>query len=184
MHHSLREKVATAIDIVYRTNYLRRTSGSLHQPSHAGQKIVRWQRLQTELHVQSFVLRLSVFQSADDHDWQHGVRPAKLPDKLRAVHARHNVVGDDQINLRSEPAALKLFKCLSGVECRNRRVSRTSQNRLPGSCLHCIVIDKKDSYRHSGLLLQGEKSNKSRSVSPHFVRSTRKGKLQTRCRST
>jgi hypothetical protein len=166
MNHSLREKVATAIDIVYRTNYLSRNSGGLHQLSHAGQKIVRRERLHTELHFESGVLRLSIFQTADDHDWQPGVGPAKPPDKLRAIHSRHNVIGNHQLDIGSESATLKLVKCLFGIEHRDGSVSRASQNRLSGGRLHCIVIDKKDGYGHAASIAPRRKVQQ-KSIKPY-----------------
>ena len=44
----------------------------------------------------SRVLGLGLFQPADDHDRQIGLGLAQLADKLRAAHAGHQVVGDDQ----------------------------------------------------------------------------------------
>src|SRR5579859_7964000 len=77
------------------------------------------------------------------------MRPPQLPHKGSSTHLRHNVVRDNQADLRRKLPIIQLFQCPPWVQDRNDKVPGPSQDRLPRSRLNSVIVDKEHSRSHN-----------------------------------
>lgn len=115
---------------------------------HAGEKVFRKQRLETEDNVQAFVLIFGLGHSADDEDGQVGLEFAEAGDELRAGHAGHEVVGEDEIDGLGEVVVAKLLECAFRAEDCDDKVACTLEDGLTSGGLYSVVVDEQDGCGH------------------------------------
>ena len=118
---------------------------------HAGEQIVRKQRLEAEHDAKAFVLVFSFGHAADDENGDVWLEFAQTRDELRAGHAGHDVVGEDEIDGFGEVVVSELLECALGAEDRDDEVSRSLEDGLTRGCLHSVVVDEQDGRGHSYL---------------------------------
>ena len=80
-----------------------------------------------------------------------GWNSRRLRDELRAGHAGHDVVGDDEIDGFGEFVIAELLQCALGAEDRDDEVSGSPEDGLTRGCLHSVVVDEQDGRGHSYL---------------------------------
>ena len=118
---------------------------------HAGEQIVREERLKAELDPKAFILIFSLSHPADDKDGEVRLEFAETRDELGASHAGHEVVGEDEIDGFGEVVVAKLLECAFGAEDGDNEVASTLENGLAGRGLDCVVVDEQDGRGHSYL---------------------------------
>jgi hypothetical protein len=83
---------------------------------HAGEEVVREERLQSELDAKALVLVFGLGHAADDENGKIRLEFAKAGDELGAGHAGHDVVGEDEIDGLGKIVISQLLKCTLGAE--------------------------------------------------------------------
>src|ERR1017187_939344 len=94
--------------------------------------------------VQPGVLALRLLEAANHEDRQ--VRPglSQRADKMRTVHAGHDVVGDHRADLGREPLVVDHFEGANRVEGRKNEVSGPPEDGLANRRLDGVVVDDQD----------------------------------------
>src|SRR5579875_3382610 len=116
---------------------------------HGGQEVVRRQGLHAEGHSEAPILVLGVPTSAD-HQYRHlRLEGAQLLYELRACHARHEVVRDDQVDVAGVLVAAELFQGALRVEHSDDEVACPFEDRLACGGLHGVVVDQKKCALHA-----------------------------------
>jgi hypothetical protein len=118
------------------------------QSLNPGEKAFWKQRFHTEVHIQVSILSLRFGQAAYDQHREVGGEDPQLSDELRAAKARHDVIGDDQIDVARKVLAAKLIESPFWVENSNHDVAGTPQDGLTGCSLDGIVVDEEQGVRH------------------------------------
>ena len=107
-----------------------------------GYEGIRMKRLQTEHHVQSFILVFGVRQSTEHNDRYVDMAVTHRPYKFRPIHARHQVVCNDQPNG-------VLILCIQHSECLDAARGYLNcragplKDDPPCCSLHRIIVYKK-----------------------------------------
>lgn len=120
----------------------------------AGEEIIGKKRLEAELDVEVLVLLFGFNHAADDEDGDAGLELAEVPDELRAGHAGHDVVGNDEIDGGGILVLAELLKSALRTENGDDMVSDPLEDGLPRCRLDCVVVDEQDSGRHSILTVE------------------------------
>ncbi len=77
-----------------------------------------------------------------------GANCAEAGDKLRAVHAGHDVVGDDEVDGVGIIVVAKLFEGALGAENGEDEVAGSLEDGLTGGGLDGVVVDEKQGMWH------------------------------------
>lgn len=117
----------------------------------AGEEIVREERLQPEMNAKVLVFVFGFGHAADDEHGDVGCKVAQLGDELRAVHARHDVVGNDEVDGGGIFVIAELIECAFGTEDSDDEVSGSLEDGLTRGCLNGIVVDEKQGSWHDSL---------------------------------
>jgi len=108
----------------------------------AGEEIVRQQRLHAKDDVHAGILLFCFFKSADDEYRKLRVQLAELTDKLRAGHAGHEVVCDDELDGGGKVVCDELFERTNRVEHGDDEISSAFKDGLPSCSLNGVVVNK------------------------------------------
>ena len=115
---------------------------------HAGEENVGKERFEAEVNVEVGVFVLRLLHAADDEDGNGGVEIAQTFDELGAVHAGHDVIGDDEVDGGGVFVAAKLFESALGTQNGDDVVSGTLEDGLARSSLDSVVVKKKEGGGH------------------------------------
>ena len=120
----------------------------------AGQEVVRKQGFEPEGDVEIGVLGLGLFETADDQDREIGVALAQLRDEGGAIHAGHQVVGDDQADVFGDLPGVELLKGELGAQGGDNGVTGSLEDGLSGRGLYGIIVNEQNRWRHLGSQLR------------------------------
>ena len=125
----------------------------------AGEEVVGEQGLEAEVDVETGIFVFGFSETADDEDGYGWGKLAYFADELGAVHAGHDVVGEDEVDGCGELVAAELLKSAFGVQDSDDEVTSSLEDGLTGCCLDSVVVDKQDCCGHAfltGLVVPGE----------------------------
>ena len=125
------------------------SSGDSGETLHCVEQIVRQQRLQTEDYIEAGVFLFRFCQTADDEHWNVGCKPPDFSHECGAVHTRHHVVRDDQIDVAGELIIAKLLQRAFRAEHRDDELSSPIENGLARRRLNGVVINEENCSRHA-----------------------------------
>ena len=114
----------------------------MHQLADLGEEKLGKKGLETEDDVEVAILRLCFFKAANNEDRKRAVGFAELADELRAAHAGHSVVRNDEADFVGKFAFLELLESSLRVQGGDHELVCPAENRLAGSSLDCIVINE------------------------------------------
>lgn len=103
----------------------------------------------TKEDVQAGVLVFGFFEAADDEDGDVGVQGAEAGDELGAVHAGHEVVGEDEADLDGELRGGELLESTGGTEGHVDVETVALEDGLPNRGLDCVIVNEKNCACHA-----------------------------------
>ena len=99
--------------------------------------------------VKAGIFLFGFFEAADDEDGEVRVEGAEASDELSAVHAGHEVVGEDETDFGGEICGGKLLERTGWAEGDIDVETIALQDGLPDPGLDCVIVDKKNCARHA-----------------------------------
>jgi len=117
----------------------------------AGEEVIGEQGLESEVNIEAGVLIFGFGEAADDEDGDGRGELAYFADELGAVHAGHDVVGEDEVDGCGELVAAELLEGAFGVQDGDYEVTSSLEDGLTGCCLDSVVVDKQDCCGHAFL---------------------------------
>lgn len=118
------------------------SSGVLQQGGNGGQQVFRQHGLYAEGDAKVSILVLGFVQAADDQHWKLRHQLPQLADELGSIHAGHDVVSDDKVDVFLEVRIPKLLQSPLRIERAEDEVAGSPQDGLTRGCLNGIVINE------------------------------------------
>ena len=118
---------------------------------HGGDEVLGQQGLQAEVDAQGSVLVFGFGQAADDEHRDVGGELAQAGDELGAVHAGHDVVGDDEVDGVREIVVAELLEGALGAEDGDDEIAGSLEDGLTGGGLDGVVVDEQKGVGHVSL---------------------------------
>ncbi len=114
--------------------------GPLDEPVDTGEEIVGEQGFEAEVDVEAGVFVFGFGKAADDEYGNCWLELADFADELGAVHAGHDVVGDDEVDGGGVVVVAELLEGAFGVECGDDRVTGSLEDGLACCGLNGVVV--------------------------------------------
>jgi hypothetical protein len=107
-----------------------------------GEEVVGQKGFEAEVDGEVFVLLFGLGHAADDQHGHRGREGAQARNELGAVHAGHDVVGDDEVDGSGELFCLEGLERAFRVEHGDDVIAGAPEDGLPGGCLDGVVVDQ------------------------------------------
>ena len=121
----------------------------MHEAVDAGEEVVGQEGLEAEVGVEAGVFGFGFFETADDKNGDGGSEVAHVADEFGAVHAGHDVVGDDEVDGSGELVVAELLERALGGEDGNDEVPGALEDGLAGGGLDGVVVDEEKRWCHT-----------------------------------
>jgi len=136
------------LDVCRGTGY---GGAGVDQRLHCGDKVLRHEGFHAEVNAQGGVLVFCFGEATDDEHGNFGGELAQASDELGAVHARHDVVGDDELDGVGVIVIAKLLEGTLRAEDSNNEVASSLENGLTGRGLDGVIVDEQQGVWHVSL---------------------------------
>jgi len=128
-----------------------RGGAGFYQGLHGGNEVLGKEGLHAEVDTQGGVLVLCFGEAADDEHRNFGGELAEAGNELGAVHAGHDVVGDDELDGFGVVVIAELLEGAFRAQDGEDEVAGSLEDGLTGRGLDGVVVDEQEGVWHVDL---------------------------------